>query len=56
MENYSEKKFDEEKRLKYLQDRKEENLKIIQQRVHDLEIEKQKRNRAAQTDAKNTVR
>ena len=46
MEN-REKPFEDEKRMQYLRDRREENLQIIQQRVHDLQIEKQKKERTA---------
>jgi hypothetical protein len=45
MENNSAKNFDEQKRMKYLREKKEENLRIIQQRVHDIQIEKQRRER-----------
>jgi hypothetical protein len=45
MENHPEKKFDEEIKMKNLRERKEQNLQILQRRLHDLEIEKQKRDR-----------
>jgi hypothetical protein len=45
MENYSVKKSDEENQLRKLRERKEDNLRIIQSRLHDLEIEKQRRER-----------
>jgi len=42
------KKIDEERKLKYLQERREQNLRILQSRIHDLQIEKQRRERTVQ--------
>ena len=45
MENYSEKNFDEKKKLEYLRERKNQNLQILQNRIHELEINKQRKQR-----------
>ena len=45
MENYSEKNIDERKKMEYLNERKRQNLQILQNRIHELEINKQKRER-----------
>ena len=45
MENYSEKNPDEKRNLEYLKQRKSQNLQILENRVHELRIEKQKRER-----------
>ena len=45
MENYSDKNQDEKRKLEYLKARKNQNLQILENRIHELEIEKQKRER-----------
>ena len=45
MENNSEKIVDEKRKLEYLKERKNQNLQILQNRIHELEIDKQKRER-----------
>ena len=45
MENYSEKNHDEKRKLEYLKERKNQNLQILQNRIHELEIDKQKKER-----------
>ena len=45
MENYSDKNQDEKRKTEYLKERKNQNLQILQNRIHELEIEKQKRDR-----------
>ena len=46
MENYSENKAEEKRKLEYLKERKNQNLQILQNRVHELQIEKQRRERS----------
>lgn len=48
MENQFNQNGEEEKKMKYLKEKREQNLQIIQSRLHDLEIEKQKRQRDKQ--------
>jgi hypothetical protein len=45
MENNFEKNIDERKQLDYLKERKNRNLQILQNRIHELEINKQKKER-----------
>jgi hypothetical protein len=45
MENNFEKNIDERKKQEYLKERKNKNLQILQNRIHELEIDKQKRER-----------
>ena len=45
MENYSEKIVDEKRKEEYLKQRKNQNLQILQNRIHELEIDKQKKQR-----------
>jgi hypothetical protein len=45
MENNSENNPDEKRRLEYLKERKSQNLQILQNRIHELQIDKQKKER-----------
>jgi hypothetical protein len=46
MKDYSEKKAEEKLTPEYLRERKNQNLQILQNRIHELQIEKQKRERS----------
>ena len=43
MDNHIQQKNDEEQRLKYLRQRKEHNLETVERRIHEINIEKQRR-------------
>jgi len=45
MENNSEKNLDERRKLEYLKEKKSQNLQILQNRIHELQIDKQKKER-----------
>lgn len=47
MEKYSENRIEEKQKLEYLRERKNQNLQILQNRIHELQIEKQKRERSS---------
>ena len=50
MENNSEKNQEERRKLEYLKERKNQNLQILQKRIHELEITRQKRERDQQRE------
>jgi hypothetical protein len=56
MENNSENNFDEKRKLEYLKERKSQNLQILQKRIHELNIEKQKRERTQNNSNSNITR